>query len=1345
VRPTDPEYSLVFPTVTNINYPIPNAGYVNFNDVTWSSFDVSQTAVRWGTANLNPATNDTIWVAKNFVEDWSVYKISAFDNNWSVTKDTNDDLILLTDYGVVSTLSVIDALGGIGADAVLEPVVDSNGRIISVNIIAAGIDYTIADTIIAARATPGLISDIDATFSITTNVVGEIITVTVLNPTTNSGYAPVVNVTIVPQLWNSTTGNRTDFGNMIILQQVINGQPVPANNYTVGIIPYTTTDYNSPGTYTDPDTLVTYNAYYLTTLAGVPITTSEIGNYADFTNMMLFKTLRWYDKPVEPLLPTYVGLGDTVWVDNVAGKWAVFKIQGAPGIWDISGWNPSIIDFWSPNYGWDVTGPLYFSPYRIQEPLINTALFESASVFGILDNTEIIQLPIYDPFKNILPGPAKQNITYMSLQDPATYNVTGDPSLFSENITFAERQIGQLWWDLSSTKYVYYEQPAALDGSETETDNDVYRRDHWGQLFPGSVVAIYEWVKSPVPPALYTGTGIPKDTTTYVQYATANRFTNISQINYYFWVLNTTDKPNIENRTMAALDVSSMLQSPKSQGFAFFCPIQQTSTNNSYMFYNVQSILAYRGNNVQVQYRLSERDDQEHAQWAFFREGDNTSIVTDQFWNKMVDSLCGYTQAFSASGNMSAITIATDMPWDIYGWDIVQEGEVFAIPDPMLSNGEKYGIEYRPRQSMFVSLYNSRKIFVQSANALLKHIPIRDNNADWNSGVSSSNFWIYTNWYAVGYDDVIPNIVFQTLAEAITALSTSRLKIGDIVEVSDGTLDGRFILYAVEQLNTSSPVLSFANVGIENSAIKLLDTVYTTKNLYNLSVELRELLFAFRTQVMINEYLIDQNELFFSMINYVLSEQKNPDWIFKTSYIYIKENNIPLTQDRLYVPDQINNIINFITDSKPYHTQVRDYTSAYVTSDLATGTASDSYKSKAILQFGPNWAGDIVTPSSYILDGDTLLSNIDQFVSREDVYTIELTTPDPSKKGYSQLFPYTFTFDTINLNNPQSIITPRDIVAVYTNDGILLYGQDYYVEYNNDIGNTYTVYFYNNPSAYTTLIAFVWFDGGTLLAPNNYVDRNETAIGNAADDMVVNADTMLPVNIIGGDIYSAISDMWDFYDPVIDNIIQGHGGDPMGFDTGLWDQDTLTSYGLLDTISFKENTNVNTGQDFYRNADALSGTLMNDIFVPTASTENLDTIIVFVDPLTHPITTHILPDPTITPGVIWINGERMEYRLKTLVSADTWELGLIRRGTNGTAPAEHLISAIVWVEKDNIMPITAGDTVWNAVDANANPATEDPLNPGEYTSITSVPLGGLWYAQTPEATFLKEELGRSIP
>lgn len=784
-------------------------------------------------------------------------------------------------------IPVIEIIGdGVGATA---EAVMVNGTVSSVIVTNSGTGYTFANIIIQQPDFPGN---------------GEIINARIISG--GSGYVSAPNIFVIgantipavleAEIANGSVSKITivDSGSGYLNPTVNIGDPTdftPSSNFAVGF----EFDRTEGG----------FNYYRLQTLIGTQIEASDIDNYENFNKLLLFKSMRFWEQPSFGSVD-YLDLGDKIWVDGVnlpTPKWSVYKVENTD-----------------------------YSLYRQEEKLINTKLFESASIFDTRSRNMLSLLPVYDPFKNILPGPAIQNITYMSLKDPARYNVTTDAALFSENINFAERQVGQLWWDQSSTRYVYYEQPRWLnqDGTvgEDATSNLEYRRNYWGNLFPSSTVDIYEWTKSPVPPAQYTGTGTPRSTDTYVQIVTINKFTNIEETNYYFWVLNPTDKPNLPNRTVAASDVSRMLQSPKSQGFMFFAPIQQTDHSNSYMFYNVQEILAYRGNNVQIQYRLSNRDDQPHTQWAFFREGDTASVVTNQFWNKMVDSICGYTKPFPISHE--------------YDNGIIIDGqEILPVPDPALTNSEKFGIEYRPRQSMFVNLAAARKVFVQAANNLLKYIPIRDDNPTWNAEVSTSEYWTYTNWYRLGFENAQPNVSFQTLADATSAMNAGQLQIGDIVFVVEGTVDNRYVLYVVTQLNPNIPALSLEEVGIENSAIKLLDTVYTTSNRYTLSVELRQLLNAFRTEVMIDENIVDQNKLFFSMINYVLSEQKTPDWVFKSSYIYVKENNVALSQGQLYLPNQIENVVQYINDAKPYHTQIRDYTGRYTVSDISDGTASD--------------------------------------------------------------------------------------------------------------------------------------------------------------------------------------------------------------------------------------------------------------------------------------------------------------------------------------------------------------------------------------------------------------------
>jgi hypothetical protein len=1305
VRPPQPSYSLVFPTTSKIEYYTPSAGYVHFNDVDHYSFDIAQTAVNWGISNFNPIEGDSIWVAKNFINDWGVYKlVNISPETFDVWKDGNDELYLrttqpylitaqgstigdVTDFGNMIVLQVIEAQA--------EPVIAS-GSIQSIIVTKTGANYIVP---------PNVVITGDGTGAQAVAVI-------------NGGIVTEINITIPGTGYTTATIT-------IDPPAEISGQ----DNFAVAF------EFDRTQTLAQNDGL---NYYSLLTLDGNPITSDNIPDYTNFTKLMLFKTLRFFTTPV---VPSYLANTDKIWVDQVGTY---------------------------PNVLWSVY--TYNSPnlvlFRQQEKLIDTSLFENASIYDDNGN-ELIQLPIYDPYKGILPGPAKQNLTYIIETDPATYNVTPDPRLQSTSITFGPRQVGQLWWDISTSKFVYYEQPKALDNSETDTDNLVYRRDHWAMIAPGSSVDVYEWTESLNPPADYTGTGTPRDTTSFVQIVTANVLTGITEIKYYFWVLNKTDKPNLPNRTLTALDVSLLLQTPKSQGFSFFCPVQQTSTNNSYMFYNVQELLTYKGNNIQIQYRVAQRNDQEHTQWSFFREGDSTSLVTDQYWNKMVDSLCGYTKDLTISSEFgNGIIIDKNFPWNTtISNDPTQYTEILPVPDPMLSDGEKYGISFRPRQGMFIDVYAARKNFVYSANSLLQYIPIRDTNINWNTGISTDIYWKYVNWYKAGYENATPSIIYQQLSEAISALNAGLLQVGQIVEVINGTPDGRYILYVVTQPDPNVSILSLDQVGIENSAIQLLDTVYSSINKYSLSVELRQLLDAFRTTVMIDDYIVDQNELFFSMMNYVLSEQKNVDWMFKSSYIFIKENNLPLTKDTLFIPDQISNIVDFITDSKPYHTNVRDYTSTYTNTDMVSGTSSDNVKITSTVAFGPDFADASVTTQQVLLDAGQITDAVTQYVSGNptpadfnpgtgnpwpNVYTIELTNYDPSKKGYSELYPYTFSFDSLNINNPQTFITPNNIVAVQIGTTILNYGVDYFVEYNND--STYTIYFFDDPSVSGTPVALVWWDAGQLLIMNNYEPRGELANGFAEDDFVIGVDTRLPINISTGSRtpYVGWGDVWEAVSsPLADVIIANGGTTDIPWDVPL--EALITPI----TISYREN--LYKDASFVRNATVYTGNLVYDLPAPTAETYNLDTITVFVDPADHP-NTDILPEPTLITSVIWIQGERIEYRKKELVAPNTWKLSLLVRGSNGTAITDHpalvptisdpaiLKPNLVFVEFENIVTTGTADTdVWNAAGLPASPDLTTEQSVDHYTSIQQVPAGGMWYSRTPEAIFLITDPGAYFP
>ena len=72
---------------------------------------------------------------------------------------------------------------------------------------------------------------------------------------------------------------------------------------------------------------------------------------------------------------------------------------------------------------------------------------------------------------------------------------------------------------------------------------------------------------------------------------------------------------------------------------------------------------------------------------------------------------------------------------------------------------------------------------------------------------------------------------------------------------------------------------------------------------------------------------LDKNKIFFGMVKYILSEQKNVDWVFKTSIMSYNGAKQSLTDTSSN--DVMNNLIDFIYEMKPYHVQFSEFQSGY--------------------------------------------------------------------------------------------------------------------------------------------------------------------------------------------------------------------------------------------------------------------------------------------------------------------------------------------------------------------------------------------------------------------------------
>lgn len=383
---------------------------------------------------------------------------------------------------------------------------------------------------------------------------------------------------------------------------------------------------------------------------------------------------------VDPDTETNLGLPE-----NGTRRWSVYEYNGAT---------------------WD--------QLRYQKDRIDTPMIESVFLFDGVSGRTVSQVSTWDPVKRVIPGIATSEIFYMLEVDPADYNSGNSTRVIHDpDDSWGIEQTGRLWWDISAVRYLDYEQGSLA-----------YRRKYWGRKLPGSSINLYEWTRSPVPPSewdeyvetqsenaasdyLPSGTVKDAEDPAWVEKIEYDRASQQNRKFYYFWVLNPIYRPNKKFRSRSAFDVSKIIDSPKNSGVPFFSPVETVHSNgidtSSFICGNFQNLITDEDTVIQINFRKNSEDDRNvHKEWVLLRENSD-DVVEPTLWAKMRDSLIG------------------------------EDATGLSIPDLNLNESRRYGIQIRPRQSMFKDRENARKTFVNAANRILIAENIVDNRAEWES------------------------------------------------------------------------------------------------------------------------------------------------------------------------------------------------------------------------------------------------------------------------------------------------------------------------------------------------------------------------------------------------------------------------------------------------------------------------------------------------------------------------------------------------------------------------------------------------------------------------------------
>ena len=597
---------------------------------------------------------------------------------------------------------------------------------------------------------------------------------------------------------------------------------------------------------------------------------------------------------------------------------------------------------------------------------------------------------LYDPIKGRIPGLADREIDIKTTWDPAKYNVSENAN---SKIPWAESHIGEVWWDLSAVKWLWYEQ-----------DTQEYKQNNWGKIFPGSSIDVYEWVESTLLPSQWnnrvegsgqviSGTAKHGDDSKYtvVQKYDSNldRFVNY----YYFWVKdkvtlpikpNKGDRHQHKHRKNTVSFVANLIANPKMFNYKYY----SVTDTNKFLLNGVKNLV---NDNIvlNVDVRSNSNDSDSHSVWKLVREGDADYRPGHQIETRWWDSLIGKNEA----------------------------GDL--VPDTSLPFNEKYGNNIRPRQSWYLDRFNALKEIIDYANSVLKenqltgtinltNLDSKDpeptaQSLEWDASVdtyaeltyvntadisgtanylvkadetannywaiytwdgttwsrtklqtyNTSAYWNYVDWY--GTDPAVHEMVHSEntpIDKQVTfeyELDSLDLPIGKHVKVTNADTGGWKLF-----MQTAT---GFKNVGTENGTIRLSTKLYDysqdatgfagedtfDENFFDQepSIETRKILTALRDDLFINDLAGEYNTLFFTGLRKVLSEQTYVDWMFKTSFVNAKNSVRKLDQRKTYTAGTDSWIESYINEVKPFHTKLREYRLGYNSTETQDGIFSD--------------------------------------------------------------------------------------------------------------------------------------------------------------------------------------------------------------------------------------------------------------------------------------------------------------------------------------------------------------------------------------------------------------------
>ena len=551
---------------------------------------------------------------------------------------------------------------------------------------------------------------------------------------------------------------------------------------------------------------------------------------------------------------------------------------------------------------------------------------ENITIYDYNSNSVIKQLELFDPLRGIIPGVAQSEIDMTSDVDLAAYNQSSSEEYTTVDENYwSQGQVGKRWWDTSNAVYYDYDQGDLS-----------YRSTHWGKLFPTSDIEVYEWTKSTVPPEEYPNAvennvemfGVVASGTPYFVYnellqENESYYSSVEEWDatlgmyvtcYYFWVKDKDTYPAGKMLTNRA--VADIIRNPTANGIAWFAAV------DSHAFITANTDLYVNNTSSVLQINMVPNGIN-HNSWQTIARG--TDLIPDYYYIGLRNNL--------------ATMDAKDQ----------------TLPDYYAHPFNRYGDDRTIRQTWFQDHGQARANARDVINALLKNINLyRDYKHQWNREFIKNNMPDKT-WKWVDYVSTLRSIYAQptlTLTSS-TLLDTVDTNIHKTVLVKM-QVEGLARDEIWEYQNNDWFITEKKNSTIELEQIVARkragwdvyawdSTIWddtSTKDWWRTIVD------ACRNDWFTDINKDKFNEFFFAMIDSVFSEQDQPNWVHKTTFVKLDIVHDINTTVRKYTRSTVNNIIGYVNTVKPFHTKIDNILDTSEVTENVPLAIEESHKQK---------------------------------------------------------------------------------------------------------------------------------------------------------------------------------------------------------------------------------------------------------------------------------------------------------------------------------------------------------------------------------------------------------------